>query len=97
MKGQCAAALLAFERDAQPETRAELALERHRVGVANRPPRARHSRAALDQPLGSADVEPAAHDLLRERLRVGGCEQSAGVAGREDTVFETAAHRSRQR
>ena len=95
MESQCAAPLLAFERDAQPETRAELALERQRVGVANTPPRARHSRAALDEPLGGAHVEPAAYDLLREPLRVGGREQSAGVAGREDTVFETAAHRSR--
>lgn len=95
MDGQGAAALLAFERDAQPETSAQLSLERQRVCVANTPSRALNSRAALDEPLSGADVEPAAHDLLRERLRVGGCEQSAGVAGREDTVFETAADRSR--
>ena len=95
MKGQCATALLAFERDAQPETHTKFAFERHRIGVANGPPWARNSCAALDEPLGGADVEPAAHDLLREPFRVGGREQSAGVTGREDTVFETAAHRSR--
>ena len=66
---QAAAALLGLEGDAQSEDPSELAFQRQGVGVARRVPGWPYLGAALDQPLGGADIEPAAHDLLGQRPR----------------------------
>ena len=73
MQRQRPAALLYFKTDAQPEPRGELAFERHRVGIMDASSRRTRRRGpALHEPLGGANVEPAAHDLLDERGGVDG-------------------------
>ena len=95
---QGTAALLGFQGDAQPESCAQLALERHGVSITRAPFYGWwRFRTALDEPLGGADVEPAAHDLLGQCDRVRRAEQSARMAGGELALVEPAAHRRRQR
>ena len=90
MQRQCTAALLRFEGDAQPEDRREFAFERYGVRVTWAPLRGWCFGAALDEPLGGAHVEPAAHDLCGERDWVRRGKQGAGMPGRQFAVIEAA-------
>ena len=81
MQRQRAASLSRFDGDPQAEAGGEVAFQRQRVGIAPARLRGQGCGAALDQPLGGADVEPAAHDFSGERGRVRRGEQRAGMAG----------------